>query len=334
MIEKIRKRDGRIVGFDRSKIANAVFKAFIATKSKNGKITEEIANNVEKIIEERIPGIPGVEDVQDIVEEVLIKNGYAGVAKAYILYREKRSQIRKAKEFFGVRDELKLSVNAVRVLERRYLLKDENGNVAETPLQLFTRIAKAVALDPESEEEFLSMLVNLEFLPNTPTLMNAGTDLGQLSACFVIPVEDSLVSIFDAVKSMALIQQSGGGTGFSFTRLRPSGDIVKSTKGVASGPVSFMRVFDTATDIIKQGGKRRGANMGILRADHPDIIDFITAKTKEGFLSNFNISVAVDDKFMDAVKSDSDYELINPRNREVVKKVKAREIWKDRKSVV
>lgn len=327
MIQKIRKRDGRIVVFDRSKIANAVFKAFIATKSKNGKIAEEIANNVERIIEERIPGIPGVEDVQDIVEEVLIKNGYAGVAKAYILYREKRSQIRKAKEFFGVRDELKLSVNAVRVLERRYLLKDENGNVAETPLHLFRRIAKAVALDPESEEEFLGMLVNLEFLPNTPTLMNASTDLGQLSACFVIPVEDSLMSIFDAVKSMALIQQSGGGTGFSFTRLRPSGDIVKSTKGVASGPVSFMRVFDTATDIIKQGGKRRGANMGILRADHPDIIDFITAKTKEGFLSNFNISVAVDDKFMDTVQSDSDYELINPRNREVVKKVKAREIW-------
>jgi ribonucleoside-diphosphate reductase alpha chain len=327
MIDKIRKRDGRTVDFDRSKIANAVFKAFVATKSKNGKIAEEIANKVEIIIGERIPGIPGVEDVQDIVEEVLIKNGYAGVAKAYILYREKRSQIRKAKEFFGVRDELKLSVNAVRVLERRYLLKDKFGNVAETPLQLFRRIAKAVALDPESEEEFLSMLVNLEFLPNTPTLMNAGTDLGQLSACFVIPVEDSLVSIFDAVKSMALIQQSGGGTGFSFTRLRPSGDIVKSTKGVASGPVSFMRVFDTATDIIKQGGKRRGANMGILRADHPDIIDFITSKTKEGFLSNFNISVAVDDKFMNAVKSDRDYELTNPRNREVVKKVKAREIW-------
>jgi ribonucleoside-diphosphate reductase alpha chain len=265
--------------------------------------------------------------VQDAVEEVLIKEGYTGVAKAYILYRENRSQIRKAKEFFGVKDELKLSVNSVRVMERRYLLKDENGNVIETPLQLFKRIAKAVALDPESEDEFSNIMVNLEFLPNTPTLMNAGTDIGQLSACFVIPIEDSLVSIFDAVKSMALIQQSGGGTGFSFSNLRPGGDIVKSTKGVASGPVSFMRVFDTTTEIIKQGGKRRGANMGILRADHPDIIEFITAKTKEGFLTNFNISVAMDDKFMNAVKEDSDYELINPRNREVVKKVKARDIW-------
>ena len=207
-----------------------------------------------EIIEERIPGIPGVEDVQDVVEEVLIKNGYAAVAKAYILYREKRAQIRKAKDFFGVKDELKLSVNAVRVLERRYLLKDEKGNVIETPSVLFRRIAKAIAFDPESEEAFFEMLINLEFLPNTPTLMNAGTDLGQLSACFVIPVDDSLVSIFDAVKSMALIQQSGGGTGFSFSRLRPSGDVVRSTHGVASGPVSFMRVFDTTTDVIKQGG--------------------------------------------------------------------------------
>ncbi len=327
MIRKIRKRDGRIVEFDRTKIANAVFKAFVATKSKDGRRAQDIAAEVAELIEKRITGIPGVEDVQDIVEEVLIKKGYSDIAKAYILYREKRAQIRKAKEFLGVTDELKLPVNAVRVLKRRYLLKDDSGNVKETPLQLFRRIAKAVALDPESEDEFLNMLANLEFLPNTPTLMNAGTDLGQLSACFVIPVEDSLTSIFEAVKSMALIQQSGGGTGFSFSRIRPSGDVVKSTHGVASGPVSFMRVFDTTTDVIKQGGKRRGANMGILRADHPDIIEFITAKTKEGFLTNFNISVAVDDRFMKAAIEDGEYELINPRNREVVKKVRARDIW-------
>jgi len=325
--EKIRKRDGRIVEFDRSKISNAVYKAFVATKSKDGKIAGDIAEQVVEIIEKRIKGIPGVEDVQDIVEEVLIKNGYAGVARAYILYREKRAQIRKAKELLGVRDELKLPINAVRVLKRRYLLKDDLGNATETPLELFRRIAKAIALDPGSEDEFLNILMNLEFLPNSPTLMNAGTDLGQLSACFVIPVEDSLVSIFDAVKSMALIQQSGGGTGFSFSHLRPSGDVVRTTHGVASGPVSFMRVFDITTEVIKQGGKRRGANMGILKADHPDIIEFITAKTKEGFLTNFNISVAVDDKFMTAVKMDGDYELINPRNNEVVKKMRAREIW-------
>jgi len=222
---------------------------------------------------------------------------------------------------------LKLSVNAGRVLERRYLLKDDRGSVIEKPAELMRRIAKAIALDPESEDEFLSMLMNLEFLPNTPTLMNAGTDLGQLSACFVIPVDDSLVSIFEAVKHMAIIQQSGGGTGFSFTRLRPKGDIVRSTKGVASGPVTFMRVFDTTTDVIKQGGKRRGANMGILRADHPDIIEFITSKTREGFLTNFNISVAADDKFMEAVLEDKEYELINPRNKEVMKKVRAKDMW-------
>lgn len=324
---KIRKRDGRIVEFDSSKIANAVHKAFIATKSSDGTRARDIAAKVVELIEERISGIPGVEDVQDIVEEVLIKNGYVGVAKAYILYREKRAQIRKARELIGVRDELKLPINSVRVLKRRYLLKDDSGNATETPLELFHRIAKAIALDPGSEDEFLKILSNLEFLPNSPTLMNAGTGLGQLSACFVIPVDDSLVSIFDAVKSMALIQQSGGGTGFSFSNLRPSGDMVRTTHGVASGPVSFMRVFDITTDVIKQGGKRRGANMGILRADHPDIIEFITAKTKEGVLTNFNISVAVDDKFMTAVRKDGEYELINPRNNEVVKKVRAREIW-------
>ncbi|MBU4139376.1 MAG: adenosylcobalamin-dependent ribonucleoside-diphosphate reductase [Euryarchaeota archaeon] len=327
MIVNIRKRDGRIVEFDRSKIANAIFKAFIATKNKDGSRASDIADEVVELIEKRIRGIPDVEGVQDIVEEVLINNGYSGVAKAYILYREKRARIRKAKEFLGVKDELKLSVNAVRVLQRRYLLKDYKGGGIETPLELFRRIGRAVALDPESEEEFLKILSNLEFLPNSPTLMNAGTDMGQLSACFVIPVEDSLTSIFDAVKNMALIQQSGGGTGFSFSNLRPSGDIVRTTHGVASGPVSFLRVFDIATDVIKQGGKRRGANMGILRADHPDIIEFITSKTKEGSLTNFNISVAVDDRFMNAVRDDGEYELINPRNREVVKKVSARDIW-------
>jgi ribonucleoside-diphosphate reductase alpha chain len=326
MIQDIKKRDGRTVRFDKSKIANAVSRAFLATGTENEK-PEDIAMQVTELVEKRIPGIPHVEDVQDIVEEVLIKNGFTAAAKAYILYREKRSRIRKAKGFFGVTDELKLSVNAVCVLERRYLLKDEAGKVIETPAGMFRRIAKAVALDPEHEVEFYDIMANLEFLPNTPTIMNAGTELGQLSACFVIPVEDSLKSIFDALRDMALIQQSGGGTGFSFSRLRPLGDTVKSTKGVASGPVSFMRVFDVTTNVIKQGGKRRGANMGVLRSDHPDIIEFITSKSKDGMFSNFNISVAVDDKFMEAVKKDWEYELINPRNREVSRKMPARDIW-------
>ncbi|NHW88110.1 MAG: vitamin B12-dependent ribonucleotide reductase [Archaeoglobales archaeon] len=228
-----------------------------------------------------------------------------------------------------------LTKTAETVLRKRYLLKNEKGEPIETPEQMFWRVANAIALAEERyggdskywAKKFFEIMWNQEFMPNSPTLMNAGTPLGQLSACFVIPVEDSIDGIFKALWDMARVQKSGGGTGFSFSRLRPKGDIVKSTMGVASGPVSFMKIFDAATEQIKQGGKRRGANMGILRCDHPDIEEFIKAKWEEGVLRNFNISVAVTDRFMEAVKKDEEYELINPRTKQVVRKVSARKIF-------
>lgn len=233
---------------------------------------------------------------------------------------------------------LKLSSNAKYILEQRYLLKNENREVIETPRQMFRRVAKTVAeveykygkskIEVKKlEREFYNTMIKLEFLPNSPTLMNAGTNLGQLSACFVLPIDDNIDSIFEAVHYTAKIHKTGGGTGFSFSRLRPKEDTVKTTGGIASGPISFMKVFDIATEVIKQGGKRRGANMGILRVDHPDILDFIVCKEKEGMLRNFNISIGITDKFMRAVEKDTDFQLINPRTNKLEKTIKARALW-------
>lgn len=339
--KQVVKRDGSLVKFNKDKIRYAIERAAFEVlqdraeaKNISVRVTAAVLKKLQAEFKKKPPT---VEAIQDIIEIVLMSQGYSHIAKSYILHREKRSQIRFAKSALGLKDDLKLPLNTMEVLKRRYLLKDDNQNIIETPSELFRRVAHSIAQAEDNfksfysrqdvEEKFYLMMRNLEFMPNSPTLMNAGTSLGQLSACFVIPIEDSMDGIFGALSNMAKIHQTGGGTGFSFSNLRPKGDIVKSTKGQASGPVSFMSIFDQATGVIVQGGRRRGANMGILRCDHPDIVDFIEAKTQLCKFSNFNLSVGVTDKFMRAVTEDRDFNLINPRTKKVVKKVKARALF-------
>jgi ribonucleoside-diphosphate reductase alpha chain len=338
-LKDIIKRNGELEPFAPEKIEIAVAKALKATASEVPGIARVIA---EKVVNRLLPEYPDpkapdVERIQDVVEEELMASGLTAAAKAYILHRHTRARVRTAKRAIAsvAHEVLKLSTNAISVLERRYLLKDLEGAVVESPAQLFRRVAKAVAAadarygeDPQArEEEFFGLMARREFMPNTPTLMNAGTPLGLLSACFVLPIEDSLDSIFKSLWDAAKLHQSGGGTGFSFSRLRPKGDMVRSTKGVASGPLTFMTIFDKETDVIKQGGKRRGANMAILRVDHPDILEFITVKSDPGVLVNFNLSVAVTDEFIEAVKADGSYDLVNPRTGAAVRRLRAREVW-------
>lgn len=333
LINHVRKRTGEIVVFDAKKITIAIMKAMLAIGIKNRKKAELLTNEIIDLLDHKkssfLEGIPNIEQIQEAVEDVLEQRDVR-VYKAYSLYRRSRGIAREIKKYFKIQDDLKLDVNALKVLQERYLLKDEEGKIIETPTQMFRRVAKAIAAvdkkynsdAKKTEEDFFSMLCNLEFLPNSPTLMNAGTKLGQLSACFVLPIGDSLEDIFTTLKEMALIQQSGGGTGFSFSRLREKGAIVKSTKGVASGPISFIRIYDSTTEVIKQGGKRRGANIGILHCMHPDIVEFITSKSGKK-LTNFNISVAATDVFMHKVLKGEILTLRSPKNGKIVRRISA-----------
>ena len=339
-IKRIRKRDGSVVMFNPDKITSAILKALAVLDLKNKKIAKKLTKDVIIILNKEIDKFenktPTVEQVQEIVEEVLKKYNIR-LFKVYSLYRRSRHLAREIRNFFKIKDDMKFSANALKVLEERYLLKDNKGKIIETPMQMLKRVARIVAKvdkkykqnSKKSEREFFDVMKNLEFLPNSPTLMNAGTPIGQLSACFVLPIEDSLDSISTTLKYMTKIQQTGGGTGFSFSRIRPKGDIVKSTKGIASGPVSFIKIYDKTTEVIKQGGKRRGANMAVLSCTHPDIEEFIHAKEKTKQLSNFNISVAATDKFLKYAQKNKLFNLINPRTKKPTKKINAKKLFNE-----
>lgn len=417
-VKKVIKRDGRVVEFDSRRIRNAIRKAMISVGKYDEKTLRKVTNYVLRVLAEKYgeEQVPHVEEIQDIVEFALMKYDLYEVAKAYILYRKERERIRKEKKLLLNKEYLdevdkKFSLNSIRLLASRYLLKNEEGKVIESPKEMFQRVAMLVVIpdllydervfDKEGKQEihdkedfspskyenklgfilpdgsraywnryhlermkklydelnsqgkmkvtwsrFLEMLENGEFdsyvdnflryytlmtdkkfMPNSPTLFNAGTKLGQLSACFVLGMEDSIESIMDAAKEAAIIFKSGGGIGINYSKLRPEGDMVFSTSGVASGPVSFMRIIDTVTDVIKQGGRRRGANMGILEIWHPDIEKFITAKATAGQLENFNISVMITEDFWEYFNKDEEYPLKNPRNKEVWKKINPRHIF-------
>jgi ribonucleoside-diphosphate reductase alpha chain len=338
---KIKKRDGTITLFNNEKIKNAIKKAAVSVANDEKK-SELISNKISAIVFKKInqntsQKIINIESIQDIIECALMNQGYDKIAKNYILYRKKRDEIRTTKSLLGINDDLKLSINSMEVLKKRYLLKDDNRNIIETPGEMFKRTANHIVKAEEGfktkkskneiEEKFYNMMTNFDFLPNSPTLMNSKTKIGQLSACFVLPVGDSINEMFDTLKDMAIIHQSGGGTGFDFSHVRPKNDIVNSTKGEASGPLSFIEVYDKATEVIVQGGRRRGANMGILRCDHPDIVDFIESKLNKDKFNNFNFSVGITDQFMDALLKGKNFDMVNPRTKNKVNKIKAKDLF-------
>ncbi len=422
LISKIRKRDGRIVSFEESKISNAIYKALVATGKPDYPLAERLASRVmQKTLSQAFDAtktvVPSVEDVQDMVESILIEDGLSETAKAYILYRHERRKVRDEKmKILNKKDldevDKALDINSLRVLAARYLLRDDNNEITEGPKQMFERVATLVAVADllhdqaifnvagghtqrieEAEHyytklddfggklhvggyylnkyhfealirhyihcaqhgqmkvgfkellrliaegkmnhyeqrvgEYYNLMVSRDFLPNTPTLMNAGARLGQLSACFVLDMPDDMAGIMKASTDAAMIFKSGGGVGINYSDLRPEGDIVASTSGVASGPTSFMRIIDTITDVVKQGGKRRGANMGILEAWHPDVEKFVTAKTKPGVFENFNVSVGIWDDFWQALvnkEGNHKYTLQSPRTRDPVRQIDAQQL--------
>ncbi|MBI2578819.1 MAG: ribonucleoside reductase class II [Candidatus Aenigmarchaeota archaeon] len=319
MLTKIKKRDGRIAPFDKTKIADAIFKAALSVGGTDRSLANSLADKVVAQLEKQCADghIPNIEEVQDAVEKTLIEEGHAKTAKTYILYRQERAGIREEiKRLLNGKDtrlHKKLSLNAIKIIAGRYLARDENGQIMETPEQMFERVSRTLAdverkygkNDNEArkfKEEFYGIMTNMEFLPAGRTLANAGAPTRVVANCIVLHMEDSMDGIFQTLKDASLLQQAGSGLGFPFHLLRPAGTMAKKSRGVASGPVSFLRVYDKAFGVIKQQG-RHGANMAVMRVDHPDILEFIHCKAREGDIRNFNISVAVTDDFMEKVLS-------------------------------
>ena len=322
-LSELKKRDGQVVPFELPRIERAVARAAREVGRDALGLDREVTARVVADLASRFRRrVPGVEDVQDAVERALMACGHDDVARAYVLFRNRRADVRRAKLMLGVRDELKLSLGACTVLAERYLRRDASGAIIESTAEMLGRVAQHVAAAEDRYEAhdrdrwagaFRDAMAALDFLPNSPTLMNAGTPLGLLSACFVLPLDDSLESIFDTLADAARIHQAGGGTGFSFSRLRPEGARVGSTGGTASGPLSFLELFDLATEIVGRGGRRRGANMAVLDVSHPDIREFITAKHSPGRFEHCNLSVGVGDRFMRAASSGGTFGLRDPQ---------------------
>ena len=341
-IKHVIKRNGDEVDFDITKITSAIFKAAESVGGSDHRLSHELALKVVDLLHKYDKETPTVDNVQDMVEKVLIEEGHAKTAKAFILFRHMKNERREKRELItggkNTSDNLRFSNEALKILQRRYLLKNDQGATIETPRMMLQRVAKNIASadsnyqsTPEqiqnTENQFFQMMAELKFLPNSPTLMNAGTRTQQLSSCFVLPIADTMLGIFTTLKDAALIHPRGSGTGFSFSRLRKKGALVGKNVGVAAGPVSFMKVYDKALESIKQGGVRPGANMAVLRVDHPDIIRFIEAKRSTRALQNFNISVGVTDNFMRAVEADREFYITSPHTQKYVGKLRAKDVF-------
>jgi ribonucleoside-diphosphate reductase alpha chain len=341
----IRKRDGRVVPFDKKKISDAIWKAAEAVGGQDSALADKLASQVVEILEKTMPlgAIPNIEDIQDLVEKVLIENGHAKTAKHYILYRNERAKLREQQRQImnGRTTKLPFSMNALHVIAKRYLVRDREGNVIESPDEMFYRVASALSSVEASygkskdeidqiREQFIEILTRFEFCPAGRTLSNAGAPTAIVPNCVVLHMDDSMDGIFGTLKEAALLQQSGCGLGFPFHLLRPAGTIAKKSRGVASGPVSFLHVYNDAFGVIKQQN-RHGANMAVLRVDHPDILEFIHSKDVEGDLKNFNISVGLTNEFMEKVRSNDPSPWLCDWKGE---KIKPRRIYRDGRIVI